>query len=492
MDPNDYYDVKLPNKNSQEDFKQDVFAKFDGAGTDTGYGTSVSTTNEVKEKDDLDVVYRLYRRRFAGLVGFVLLGAVTGMTWPWFGPISTDTATQFGISLDQVNWLGNIVSCIYLPVSLSIPVFCSRYGIRRCCEIGVAMLLISGWIRYAGTIGTLSPESAYALLIVGQLFSAIAQPIFQVLGPIYSEKWFDLRGRTTATMIIAVANPVGGALGQVLSPSVGTARQSILVLAIISTAVTPAVFLINSSPATPPTHAGSQKPQEMTSLLRAMVGFKCPPEAHMTLRERIDFMIVIIIFGVLAGMANTFSILSAQYMEPAGYSADVSGYMGATLLLSGLVASIISAPLFDRVLTHQLALTVKILVPIVAGCWLSLIWAVTPNNTAALFVIMALIGCCSITMLPVGLELGCELTRNADGSSALLWCSCNLFAIIFILVEGALRDGPDANPPYNMHKAFIFGGAFVTTIGSLVFLLRGKQARRVLDEQKISETKRQQ
>jgi FLVCR family MFS transporter 7 len=46
---------------------------------------------------------------------------------------------------------------------------------------------------------------------------------------------------------------------------------------------------------------------------------------------------------------------------------------------------------------------------------------VRPDNTAALFIIMAVIGICTITMLPVALELACELTRNADGSSALIW-----------------------------------------------------------------------
>jgi hypothetical protein len=37
-----------------------------------------------------------------------------------------------------------------------------------------------------------------------QFFAAVAQPVFQVLGPAYSEAWFDLKGRTTATMIIAI------------------------------------------------------------------------------------------------------------------------------------------------------------------------------------------------------------------------------------------------------------------------------------------------
>lgn len=49
--------------------------------------------------------------------------------------------------------------------------------------------------------------------------------------------------------------------------------------------------------------------------------------------------------------------------------------MGATILLVGLLATLVTAPLFDRVLTHQLARTCKCLSPVVGVAWLSLIWA---------------------------------------------------------------------------------------------------------------------
>ena len=49
--------------------------------------------------------------------------------------------------------------------------------------------------------------------------------------------------------------------------------------------------------------------------------------------------------------------------------------MGACLLLAGIVAAIATAPLFDRVFTHHLAITAKIVVPIIGAAWLSLIWA---------------------------------------------------------------------------------------------------------------------
>lgn len=55
------------------------------------------------------------------------------------------------------------------------------------------------------------------------------------------------------------------------------------------------------------------------------------------------------------------------------------------------------------------------------------------NDTSGLFVIMAIIGAASLTLLPVALELAVELTRNANASSAMLWASSNLIGVIFVL-----------------------------------------------------------
>jgi FLVCR family MFS transporter 7 len=437
-------------------------------------------------------VYRLYKRRFVGITAVALLNLAAGMCWPWFGPISNSMVDEFGVTLDQVNWLGNIEACIYVPGSLLTPILTQRYGLRRTCEIGAFALLLSAWIRYAGTPHSLSTNQAYGLLILGQFFSSVAQPIFQVIGPTYSESWFNLKGRTTATMIISVANPIGGALGQLISPLVGDTRQSILVLGIICTVAAPTVFLVGAKPPTPPTYAGSKTKKSLTDLLMALSGKERSPESHMSVRERLDFLIIFLLFGFLSGVTNAFAVLAGQILEPVGYSEDTAGLMGATLLLSGIVAAIITAPLSDRVFTHHLALTAKILIPPLAGAWLSLIWAVQPNNTQALFVIMAIIGVCSVTMLPVGLELGCEVTRNADASAALLWAMGNLCCVMFILVEGALRAGPDAHPPLNMHRSLIFSGTFIMVIASLSFFLHGKQVRKELDRLKLEQQQARQ
>ncbi|KAI0744766.1 MFS general substrate transporter [Earliella scabrosa] len=484
---------------------------------------------------DIPQEYRLYKRRWIGLVALVILNIVSGMVLVWFGPIANSVVDDFGFTLDQINWFGNVVNVVYLPSAILVPYLYGKVGIRRTGYIGAAVFVVSAWIRYAGAARSLSKNGSLALIVLGQILAAFSVPIFQVIVPSYSERWFDLRGRTTATMIMGLANPVGNAIGQLLPPLVGSPRQSLLVMAIIFTVAAPFVFLVGEAPPTPPTFAATHKRPSMLSLVRAMSG-KLPSDryTYMTVRQRIDFAIMTLIFGILVGVINAFTILTAQQLGPYGYSDDTAGLMGAALLLVGLVAAAITSPLFDRVFTNHLAISCKAVVPVQAACWIALIWEIKPNNEVVLFVIMAIIGGTSLSLLPIVLELAVELTRNADGSSAILWLSTNLFGLIFVLVhitarlyschrtpstsfplarahtrilahpgplssfapispclaravEGALRAGPDADPPLNMHRAIIFQASLVASATVFIFAVEGKQTRRAQDEVKRDE-----
>ncbi|KAF9263409.1 MFS general substrate transporter [Marasmius fiardii PR-910] len=475
----------------QDRSEQSVELSVVGAPDSENQEKNQSTTflQELRNGHDGDqsapIEYKVYKRRYVGVLGVILLNIVGGMSWPWFGPISNSMVEDWGITLTEVSWLGNVTACLYLPVALIMPGLFARYSIRRCCDLGAICLIIGAWVRYSGTANGLSSSSAYALFFIGQAFGSVSQTIYQVLAPIYSEKWFDLKSRTTATMICAIANPIGSALGQLISPLAGSTKQSIFVLAIISTAVTPAVFLVQSVPPTPPTFAASQKPPPFSEFLKGLFGRS--KNLHMTVRDRIDFGVMCLVFGFLVAATNAFSILTGAIMGPAGYNDDTSGLMGATLLLSGIVAALVVSPLMDRVFTKHLAVTLKCFLTALAGAWLSLIWAVKPNNTGGLFAVMAVIGVTSVTMLPVGLELACDVTQNAEASSSLMWFTANACTIIFVLVEDALRASPNATPPLNMRRALIFQATFVILAAVLTMCIRGKQKRKELDERKAQE-----
>ncbi|KZV63363.1 MFS general substrate transporter [Peniophora sp. CONT] len=429
--------------------------------------------------------YRLYKRRWVGVFVLFIAETVASMSWPWFGPIATQVKQDMGYSIDRVDWLGNMIACAYLVIAFQVPLYVRYFGVRKTTIIGGVFLVISAWIRYAGTARSLSSNGSYALVILGQFFAGLAQPIFQILAPKYSELWFDLKTRTTATMIISIANPIGGAIGQLLSPAFPDTRQGILVLGIISTAAAPLVLLVSDKPPTPPTYAGSKHSPGIHTLLLAMIGKETHKDAHMTVRERLDFAIVVWVFAVLLAAINTFSVLSSDWLSPYGYSSDTSGFMGAALLLAGIVAALVTAPLFDRVFTSHIALVIRVLCPTIGAGWLGLIWAVKKNDDGALYALFAIIGACSVALLPIGtffsFLLGAELTRNADGSSATLWFFGNLMCIIFILAQGALRAPSTANPPLNMHRSIIFNGAWCFASSFFVFFLHGRQVRRERD-----------
>lgn len=73
---------------------------------------------------------------------------------------------------------------------------------------------------------------------------------------------------------------------------------------------------------------------------------------------------------------TTLGVAHAHRLQkPYGYTSSQSGLFGAVLLISGIIAALCTAPLLDRVLTHHIALAIRILCPIIGLAWLSLIWA---------------------------------------------------------------------------------------------------------------------
>ena len=169
-------DEKAPSlKHADSDFKARVSVVATPSLPDPLPGAAV-------DADGLPVTYRLYRRRFVGLaalVGICCCGSTSEaasltellvetvrlehcsgygqlMVWPnrkrrcvspfRFAPSMRSAAIrlradrlqrpcclvsdEFGFSLDEVNWLSNVVSLAFLPCSIIVPAICRRYGIR--------------------------------------------------------------------------------------------------------------------------------------------------------------------------------------------------------------------------------------------------------------------------------------------------------------------------------------------------------------------------
>lgn len=452
-----------------------------------GHTTAASTTDV--EQLSTAVVYKLYKRRWFGILTLVLFNVISGMNGQFFGPITTSVHEEWNISLTRINWTSNIVNLAYLPATFLTVYITKRVGIKKTILLGGVHLLLANWIRVAAISPSLTPDGKFGIMMFSQLFVALAQGCCQIITVRYSELWFDVRGRVTATMFTNIANPLGGAIASLVLPQLPTVNWAILTAAIIATVIFPFGFLIQEHPPSPPTFAGSTESPGMMSLINALRG-KLPLDSpqYMDGRDRLDFVLIFMVFGVICAATSTWSNFGNQIYGPYGYTQTRVGLFDATILLAGIVAAVAGAPIIGRLFGRNLQWAVRIFLPIISACWVAQIWNVKPHNDGGIFAVMAIIGICSFLLLPVGLELGAEVTRNAEASCGMLWLNVNFMAFIWILVEDALRAGPDATPPNNMTRALIYNGSAIAAV-SFLFLLgfRGQQKRREKDLVKLHE-----
>jgi hypothetical protein len=74
--------------------------------------------------------------------------------------------------------------------------------------VAASLFVLAGnWIRYAG-----AKTASFPALMLGQIIIGFAQPCVLNAPTTYSDLWFTERGRTTATAVATLANPLGGAV----------------------------------------------------------------------------------------------------------------------------------------------------------------------------------------------------------------------------------------------------------------------------------------
>lgn len=248
----------------------------------------------------------------------------------------------------------------------------------------------------------------------------------------------------------------------------------VLYVSIISTVASLPSFFIPAHPPTPPTASSTLPKIALLPSVRACL--RSPP-----------FYILLLTFSVYVGFFNAFSSLINQILYPYGYSEDEAGICGAVLIIVGLVGAAISSPVLDR--THAYLLGIKVLCPLVAVAYLGMIWAPQTRGLVGPYVLAAVEGAASFSLLPIALEYLVEITFPAspEVSSTICWAGGQLLGGIFIVVMNALKDqqpvdlakvremgreqGGGDRPPGNMYRALVFEAAVAMAVLPLPMML---------------------
>lgn len=319
----------------------------------------------------------------------------------------------------------------------------NRYGPKTSILIASALVLAGNWVRYAGTH---ADSGHFGVVMLGQILIGLAQPFVLAAPTRYSNLWFSDAGRVSATAVASLANPFGGAIGQLIGPLWATDTSGIpkmvLYTAVISSAAAiPAPFL-PSKPRTPPSATAASEKLDLW-------------EALHSLPRNGSFFLILIPFAVYVGYFNATSSLLNQILSPYGFSETDAGIAGGLLIIVGLIASAIVSSMIDR--TKAYLITVKILVPCIAVCYTILIFIPETRSVAGPYIVCALLGATSFSLLPMALELLSIVTLpvSPEVSSVVAWTGGQILGAIFIVIMTALQS-TDGKPAENMTNALMF------------------------------------
>lgn len=97
----------------------------------------------------------------------------------------------------------------------SLTIIALNRGPKPAIVTSATLVLVGNWVRYAGARAT---GGHFGVVVFGQILIGLAQPFVLSAPTRYSDLWFTDRGKISATAVASLANPFGGALGQLISP----------------------------------------------------------------------------------------------------------------------------------------------------------------------------------------------------------------------------------------------------------------------------------
>ncbi|KAI8626499.1 major facilitator superfamily domain-containing protein [Xylariaceae sp. FL1651] len=419
----------------------DDFEPHIGVGATTQVVEDVTSAASVREGDG--VVYKVYKRRWFGVVQLTLLNIVVSWDWLTFSPVSQYAAIYYGHSESDINWFSTAFLFAFVVIS-PLTIYMLHLGPKPSIVTAAVFTIIGNIVRVAGSHSRAG--GVYGVVMFGQILIGLAQPFVLSAPTRYSDMWFTTRGRVAATALTSLANPFGAALGQLVVPFLATTpaevSNAVLYVTIISVVLSLPAFFIPAKPPTPPAPSGTTP--------------KIALRASLPLLKSIELWLILVPFAVYTGFFNSISSLLNQILQPYGFSSDDAGIAGAVLIVVGLVASAIASPVLDR--TKAFLPAVKIAVPVIGLSYLAFIFVPPTRQLAGPYVVLAVLGAASFSLVPVALEFLCEIGHpmSPEIASTIAWAGGQLLGGVFILISDALKAGPDADPPMNLSRALIF------------------------------------
>ncbi len=356
--------------------------------------------------------FKIYSYRWIILAVFMLVNIAIQIMWICFAPITGPAAQFFGVSDLRIGLLAMIFMIVYIPLSIPVSWMIDTLGYKKSVSIGVGIMAVFGLLR-----GVFAAN--YTIVLLTTIAIAVSQPFMMNSISTVAAKWFPIEERATASGLALVANFLGIAIGQVLSP-VLFLRFGIMSMLLIYGAVaafSAIVFVIftREAPPTPPCLPGMETRALMLDGLKSMLKMK-------------DVWIMLGLFLVGMGIFNGISTWIESIVRPRGFSISQAGNLGGVLLFGGIAGAIILPIFSDKLHKRKIFMLLGMALSIPG-----MIGVIFANQYWLTMVSMFFLGFFLISLAPVGYQYVAEITHPApEGTSNGLLNLAGQASVVFI------------------------------------------------------------
>ena len=353
-----------------------------------------------------DSQFKRYQQRWLMLLLFSLANFSNGLLWVTFASISDLTEAYIGCSTSAVNILTTLFLIMQIPGTVLASYIHKNYGLRENVLMASLITAFGSFIRLIPTLfnrNSISGDTIYALFFIGQVFGALAQPIFTNVPTIVSSVWFPSNERDIATSFGSMSQPLGDAIGQIF-PSifvslnssgevVGMSQLMGLEVGICCGAFILATLFFSTGPPTPPS-ASAVSRDEMKGHIAQQDFIQLMKNNLGTLFINKNYVILFTVFSLIVGLFNALMTLIFQYVQPYGYSNAESGYFAAIMVITGIIGASIAGVLMRITKAYRTLLKATVVLYILS--LLFMIFMLKPNNFGVLMFAFALLGAFSL------------------------------------------------------------------------------------------------
>ncbi|XP_077408815.1 choline/ethanolamine transporter FLVCR1 isoform X2 [Vanacampus margaritifer] len=384
--------------------------------------------NDEEETEVRRAETKLYWHRFVVLAVFSLYSLVNAFQWIQYGIVANVFTRFYRVGNEKVDWLSIVYMLAYLPLIFPATWLLDRRGLRLTALLGSGLNCAGAWFKCASVGRDLYPATA---VLGNQLGVAIGFLLPPVLVPNTPDD-VELTAHNISVMFY------------------GTAVVSTVLFVLT-------IIVMKDRPPLPPSQAQAVLPEG-------------PPPDYSYRRSIVNlmknkaFILLLISYGITTGSFYSVSTILNQMIMACYENQELNaGRIGLTLVVAGMVGSILCGLWLDHTKTYKMTTLLVNCLTFVS--MLIFTFTLDLNNIYVVFFTGGLLGFFMTGYLPVGFEFGVEITypESEGTSSGLLNTSAQTFGILFTLIQGKLTTYYDDPLPGNIFLcAWIFLGLVIT------------------------------